>query len=96
MKEKQDSLHFFLWPAYYTDKKRKKRARLSGNKYPLGYQAKSNLLSLTGPCYLCKGYYFLCEAQNFDFPVAVFLHFLPAFVFAAHFAILIFLLFYFL
>ena len=31
-------------------------------------------------------YFFLCDAQNFDFPAAEFLHFFPAAVFAAHFA----------
>jgi hypothetical protein len=31
-------------------------------------------------------YFFLCVAQNLDFPTAVFLHFFPSFVFAAHFA----------
>lgn len=29
--------------------------------------------------------YFLCEEQNLDFPVAVFLHFFPSFVLAAQF-----------
>jgi hypothetical protein len=31
------------------------------------------------------GYFFLWEAQNLDFPDAVFLHFFPSLVFAAHF-----------
>lgn len=33
-------------------------------------------------------YFFLCVAQNFDFPTAVFLHFVPFVVFAAHAAFL--------
>jgi len=31
-------------------------------------------------------YFFLCDAQNFDFPDAEFLHCVPSLVFAAHFA----------
>jgi hypothetical protein len=29
-------------------------------------------------------YFFLCDAQNFDFPAAEFLHLFPSTVFAAH------------
>lgn len=32
-------------------------------------------------------YFFLCAAQNFDFPLAEFLHFFPSLVFAAHFGV---------
>jgi len=31
-------------------------------------------------------YFFLCEEQNFDLPLAVFLQLFPSLVFAAHFA----------
>jgi len=46
---------------------------------------------MTGPfscCYIVTAvsYFFLWEEQNFDFPLAVFLHAFPSFVFAAHLA----------
>jgi hypothetical protein len=34
---------------------------------------------------IVTGYFFLWAAQNLDFPDAVFLHFFPSLVFAAHF-----------
>jgi len=44
---------------------------------------------VTGPfCVLyfkADSYFFLWEEQNFDFPLAMFLHAFPSFVFAAHF-----------